>query len=52
MCYGTCRYELYHSGECGLRSEGIPEDAACMVDGDEEAVHSAEVIKDGKNKGK
>jgi len=43
MCYGTCRYELYHSGECGLRSEGIPEDAACMVDGDEEAVHSAEV---------
>ena len=37
MCYGICKYELKYSGECGLCSEIIPEDAACMVDGDEEA---------------
>jgi len=43
MCYGICKYELKYSGECGLNSEEVPQDAACMVDGDEETVHSAEV---------
>ena len=27
MCYGICKYELKYSGECGLNSEEIPQDA-------------------------